>query len=62
MTLLHYIVITDRCFDKDKYNEYGLVIAEQLLIQEDFPKEKIQFIKRNTLNHSIKKELQKKIV
>ena len=51
VTLLHYIVITDRCFDKDKYNEYGLVIAEQLLTELNYPKERIEQVKNCVLNH-----------
>ena len=53
--LLHDIAMTDRNLDRSKHNEYGAVIAEELLRQEGYPEDKIQFVKKCILNHSSKR-------
>ena len=49
--LLHDIAMTDRALDRSKHNEYGSVIAEQLLRENNYPEDKIQFVKKCILNH-----------
>lgn len=53
--LLHDIAMTDRNLDRARHNEYGARIAEQLLRQEEYPEDKIQFVKKCILNHSSKR-------
>lgn len=53
--LLHDIAMTDRTLDRSKHNEYGSVIAEQLLRENNYPEDKIQFVKKCILNHSSKR-------
>ena len=53
--LLHDIAMTDRNLDRSKHNEYGAEIAEQLLKENNYPDDKIQFIKKCILNHSSKR-------
>lgn len=53
--LLHDIAMTDITLDRSKHNEYGSVIAEQLLKENNYPEEKIQLVKKCILNHSSKR-------
>ena len=53
--LLHDIAMTDRNLDRSKHNEYGSVIAEQLLRENNYPEDKIQLVKKCILNHSSKR-------
>ena len=53
--LLHDIAMTDRTLDRSKHNEYGAEIAEQLLRENNYPEDKIQFVKKCILNHSSKR-------
>lgn len=53
--LLHDIAMTDRNLDRSKHNEYGSIIAEQLLRENGYPEEKVQFVKKCILNHSSKR-------
>ena len=53
--LLHDIAMTDRTLDRSKHNEYGSEIAEQLLRENNYPEDKIQFVKKCILNHSSKR-------
>jgi len=53
--LLHDIAMTDRTLDRSKHNEYGSVIVEQLLRENNYPEDKIQFVKKCILNHSSKR-------
>ena len=53
--LLHDIAMTDRNLDRAKHNEYGSVIAEQLLRENNYPEDKIQLVKNCILNHSSKR-------
>lgn len=46
--------MTDRCLDRTKHNEYGSVIAEQLLRKNNYPENKAQLVKKCILNHSSK--------
>ena len=50
--LLHDIAMTDKSLDRSKHNEYSSVIAEQLLRKNNYPEDKIQFVKKCILNHS----------
>ena len=53
--LLHDIAMTDKTLDRSKHNEDGADIAEQLLIDNNYPEDKIQFVKKCILNHSSKR-------
>ena len=53
--LLHDIAMTDKNLDRARHNEYGSRIAEQLLRQEEYPEDKIQFVKKCIFNHSSKR-------
>ena len=53
--LLHDIAMTDKNLDRARHNEDGSIIAEQLLRQEEYPEDKIQFVKKCILNHSSKR-------
>ena len=53
--LLHDIAMTDKTLDRSKHNEYGAVIAEQLLRENSYPEEKIKLVKKCILNHSNKR-------
>ncbi len=50
--LLHDIAMTDITIDRSKHNEYGAVIAEKLLRDNNYPEEKIKLVKKCILNHS----------
>ena len=53
--LLHDIAMTDKSLDRSKHNEYGSEIAEQLLRENNYPEDKVQFVKKCILNHSSKR-------
>ena len=53
--LLHDIAMTDIALDRSKHNEYGSEIAETLLRENNYPEDKIQFVKKCILNHSSKR-------
>ena len=53
--LLHDIAMTDKSLDRSKHNEYGALIAEQLLRENGYPEDKIEFVKKCILNHSSKR-------
>ena len=53
--LLHDISMTDINLDRSRHNEYGSLIAEQLLRDNNYPEDKIQFVKKCILNHSSKR-------
>ena len=53
--LLHDIAMTDVNLDRSKHNEYGAEIAEQLLRENNYPEDKVQFVKKCILNHSSKR-------
>ncbi len=53
--LLHDIAMTDKSLDRSKHNEYGSEIAEQLLRENGYPEDKVQFVKKCILNHSSKR-------
>ena len=53
--LLHDIAMTDVTLNRSKHNEYSSVIAEQLLRENNYPENKIQFVKKCILNHSSKR-------
>ena len=50
--LLHDIAMTDSKLDRSKHNEYGSLIAGELLKKENYPEEKIELVKKCILNHS----------
>lgn len=54
--LLHDISMTDSKLDRSKHNEYGSVIAEELLLKENYPSKKIKKVKQCILNHSSKRK------
>ena len=54
-SLLHDIAMTDKTLDRSKHNEYGSEIAEQLLRKNNYPEDKVQFVKKCILNHSSKR-------
>ena len=53
--LLHDIAMTDRSLDRSRHNEYGASIAEELLRSNNYPEDKIEFVKKCILNHSSKR-------
>lgn len=53
--LLHDIAMTDRNLDRAKHNEYGAEIAEQLLQENNYSENKVEFVKKCILNHSSKR-------
>ena len=53
--LLHDIAMTDKNLDRSKHNEYGAEIAEQFLRENNYPEDKIEFVKKCILNHSSKR-------
>ena len=53
--LLHDIAMTDRTLDRSKHNKYGSEIDETLLRENNYPEDKIQFVKKCILNHSSKR-------
>lgn len=53
--LLHDIAMTDMNMERSKHNEFGSVIAEQLLRENGYPEEKVQLVKKCILNHSSKR-------
>ena len=53
--LLHDIAMTDKNLDKSRHNEYGSEMAEQLLRENNYPEDKVQFVKKCILNHSSKR-------
>ena len=50
--LLHDIAMTEIDLDRSKHNKYGAEIAEQLLRENNYPEDKVQFVKKCILNHS----------
>lgn len=55
-SLLHDISMTDRSLDRSRHNEYSSLIAEELLLKENYSKDKIEKIKKCILNHSNKRK------
>ena len=53
--LLHDVGMTDIELDRSKHNEYGAIIAEQLLKNNGYSEDKVQFVKMCILNHSSKR-------
>ena len=54
--LLHDIAMTNPKLDRSRHNEYGAKIAEELLNNGNYPKEKIELIVKCILNHSNKRK------
>ena len=54
--LLHDIAMTDSSLDRSKHNEYGCEIAEELLLENNYPKDRIEKVKNCILNHSSKRK------
>lgn len=54
--LLHDISMTDKALDRSRHNEYSMQMAEKLLESYNYPKEKIELIKKCILNHSSKRK------
>ena len=54
--LLHDIAMTDINLDRSKHNEYGSIIAEDILTKLNYPKDKIEMVKKCILNHSNKRK------
>jgi uncharacterized protein len=54
--LLHDIAMTDSNLDRTKHNEYGSIIAEELLSKENYPTDRIEKVKQCILNHSSKRK------
>lgn len=60
--LLHDISMTDSNLDRSKHNEYSMVMAEEFLLKENYPKEKLEKVKLCILNHSSKRKEYRTIV
>lgn len=54
--LLHDIAMTNPNLDRSKHNEYGSQIAADLLLKNNYPKEKIEIVVKCILNHSNKRK------
>jgi len=54
--LLHDISMTDSTLDREKHNVYSSKIAEELLLRENYPSNKIQKIKQCIINHNSKRK------
>lgn len=54
--LLHDISMTDSNLDRSKHNEYSVIIAEELLLKDKYPIDKIEKVKMCILNHSSKRK------
>lgn len=54
-SLLHDIAMTDSSLDRSRHNEFGSIIAYELLLKENYPKEKIEKVVLCILNHSSKR-------
>lgn len=50
--LLHDISMTDSSLDRTNHNIYSSKIAEELLRENNYPLDKIEFVKKCILNHS----------
>lgn len=50
--LLHDISMTDSSLDRANHNVYGSRITEELLRENGYPEDKIEFVKKCILNHS----------
>ena len=50
--LLHDISMTDKKLDRSKHNVYSASIAEEILIKNNYPEDKIKSVKKCILNHS----------
>ena len=53
--LLHDISMTDISLDRSRHNEFGSVIAEQLLREQHYSEDKIRLVAKCILNHSSKR-------
>ena len=53
--LLHDIAMTDRNMDRSRHNEFGAEIAEKILRENNYPVDKVQFVKKCILNHISKR-------
>lgn len=53
--LLHDISMTDSSLDRSRHNELGAEIAQNLLRENNYPEDKIRFVKKCILNHSSKR-------
>ena len=53
--LLHDIAMTDITLDRSRHNEYGAEIAVELLRNNNYPEDKVQFVKKCILNHCSKR-------
>lgn len=54
--LLHDISMTDFNLDRSKHNEYSSIIAEELLLKNNYPIDRIKKVKQCILNHSNKRK------
>lgn len=54
--LLHDILMTDSSLNRANHNEYGSIIAEELLRKNGYPEDKIILVKKCILNHSSKRK------
>ena len=49
--LLHDISMTDKKLDREKHNEYSSLMAEKFLRENNYPEDKIHFVKKCIINH-----------
>lgn len=54
--LLHDVSMTDINLDRARHNEYGSTMAEEILTKYNYPKDKIELVKKCILNHSSKRK------
>jgi len=54
--LLHDVSMNDINLDRENHNVYGASIAEDILMKYNYPKDKIDLVKKCILNHSSKRK------
>ena len=54
--LLHDISMTDQSLDRSRHNVFSAENAEKLLLENNYPPEKIELVKKCILNHSKRRQ------
>lgn len=54
--LLHDVSMNDINLDRENHNVYGASMAENILMKYNYPKDKIDLVKKCILNHSSRRK------
>lgn len=54
--LLHDISMTDQSLDRSRHNVFSAEIAEKLLLENNYPPDKTELVKKCILNHSKRRQ------